>query len=312
MDTLNGTRITTIRLIGFQTPRGITYLIFFLFLVIYCVTVCGNISIIILVSYGKSLHSPMYFFLSQLSLSDIVLVSDILPNMLSIVLMKEIAMPLSECIAQLFFFAFSESTECFLLTVMSYDRYLAICRPLHYTMIMSHRCCRIMAISSWILGICVVLIYTLTLSKLQFCGPNIVDHFFCDLNPVLELSCSDTTIVEMETTSLGTIFLIVPFFIILASYICILVTVLEIPTLTGRQKVFSTCSSHLSIVCLFYGTLFSIYFVPRGAQSKSIAKLLSLLYTVVTPLMNPLIYSLRNKDLKNVAWKLVCTLKNCS
>ncbi|XP_040197765.1 olfactory receptor 1468-like [Rana temporaria] len=300
----NVSRITKIHLLGLQTPHSITFLIFFLFLLIYFVTICGNLLIITLVSYSKSLHSPMYFFLSQLSLSDILLVTDILPNTLHTVLMKGIIISFSDCITQFYFFGFSESLECLLLTVMCYDRYVAICKPLHYSLLMNFQLCWVMIITCWVLGLLAVLIPTLTISQLDFCGPDIINHFFCDLDPILQLSCSDAPNVLLEWL-MNVIVVVIPFFTIIISYVYIIITIFNIPSITGRQKVFSTCSSHLTVVFIYYGTLVCVYLVPRRGQSGNITKFLSLLYTVVTPLMNPIIYSLRNKDLKEAAAKII-------
>ncbi|XP_018428347.1 PREDICTED: olfactory receptor 1468-like [Nanorana parkeri] len=305
MDDKNMTVITVIRLLGFKIPQRITFLVFFLFLIIYCVTICGNLLIITLVFYSKALHSPMYFFLSQLSISDILLATDVVPNMLHAVLRNTTTVSVSGCLTQFYFFAATEMLECLLLTAMSYDRYLAICKPLHYTLLMNHQFCWIIVVTSWSLSFLVILITTLTISTLQFCGPNIIDHFFCDLDPILQLSCSDTTIVQLESTFLSAMFAVIPFFIIVVSYIYIIVTIFEIPSISGRQKVFSTCSSHLTVVSIFYGTIVCVYLIPSRGQSWNITKFLSLLYTVVTPLLNPIIYSLKNKDLKQVVGKII-------
>ncbi|XP_018428343.1 PREDICTED: olfactory receptor 472-like [Nanorana parkeri] len=305
MDEKNVTMITVIHLIGFQTSQSITFLVFFLFLMIYCVTICGNLLIITLVFYSKALHSPMYFFLSQLSISDIILTMDILPNMLNSLIANTTIISLPDCITQLYFFASAETLQSPLLTVMSFDRYLAICKPLHYKLLMSHRFCWIIIITCWTLSFLSVFIYTTTISKLRFCGPNVVDHFFCDLDPILGLPCSDTTLVRVETTSMSVMFAIVPFFVITLSYVYIIITILEIQSITGRQKAFSTCSSHLTVVAIFYGTNVGVYLVPSRGQSWNISKFLSLLYTVVTPLLNPIIYSLRNEDIKQVVGKII-------
>ncbi|XP_040198053.1 olfactory receptor 11L1-like [Rana temporaria] len=305
MDQRNVTRITTIHLLGFQIPQSITFLIFFLLLLVYCITICGNLLIITLVSYSRTLHSPMYFFLSQLSVLDIILVTDILPNMISTVLIKKTIMSFSDCLAQFYFFVITECSECLLLTVMSWDRYLAICKPLHYTLKMNHQVCWTLVILCWILSVFGALVYTVTISTLQFCGPDIIDHFFCDLDPILQLSCSDTTAAQFEVTILGVIFVVMPFFIIIVSYAYIISTILKIPSVTGRQKVFSTCSSHLTVVCIYYGTLVCVYLIPNRGQTRDITKLISLLYTVVTPMINPLIYSLRNQELKIVVSNLI-------
>nr|DBA29764.1 TPA: hypothetical protein GDO54_005824 [Pyxicephalus adspersus] len=266
MDENNITRITVIHLVGCATQPKIEYLVFFLLIIVYFMTVCGHLLIITLVSYSKSFHSPMYFFLTQLSLSDIVIVTDILPNMLNAVLVKEIIIPFSLCLTQLYIFSVSEVLQCLLLTVMSYDRYLAICKPLHYSSIMSHHACWIVIIIFWTLSIFIELIKPLNISKLQFC---------------------DTSNIELEVTLLGGFIVVIPFFIIIVSYVYIIVTVFNIKSITSRQKAFSTCSSHLAVVSIFYVTI-----------------------TFVTPLLNPVIYSLRNKDLKQVVGKLINTIQH--
>ncbi|CAI9566751.1 unnamed protein product [Staurois parvus] len=294
-----------VHFIGFKTHQSVQHLIFLILFMVYCVTICGNLLIITLVSYGKTLHSPMYFFLSQLSLSDILIVTDILPNTLHAVLVEEAMISFSGCIIQFYFFAVSEVLQCFLLTAMAFDRYLAICKPLHYTLIMSHQVCWMIVTTFWILSMLIELIFALRISKLQFCGPNIVDHFFCDFHPIVDLSCFDTTSVELEVNLVGAVVVVIPFTVIIVSYIYIIVTIFNIPSITGRQKVFSTCSSHLTVVSIYYGTMVCVYLVPSRGQSLNVSKLLPLLYTVVTPLMNPIIYSLRNKDLKKVIGNLV-------
>ncbi|XP_040197762.1 olfactory receptor 11L1-like [Rana temporaria] len=304
MEEKNMSNITMIQLLGLQTPHSITFLIFLILLLIYCVTICGNLLIITLVSYSKSLHSPMYFFLSQLSALDILLATNILPNTLHTVLMKGSIISFSDCISQFFFFCVSEASECLLLTVMCYDRYMAICKPLQYALIMNVHLCWTMIITCWILSVILSLILTLTISKLTFCGPNIVDHFFCDLEPILQLSCSDPFMVLFEVTLIIFGSVVIPFFIIIVSYVYIIFIIFKIPSNTGRKKVFSTCSSHLTVVCIYYGTIVCVYLVPRRGQSWDITKFVSLVYTVVTPLMNPIIYSLRNKDLKSATAKI--------
>ncbi|KAM9312211.1 olfactory receptor 10A7-like [Gastrophryne carolinensis] len=295
----NMTMKIVIHLLGLQPPQNIKLWVFLLFLFMYCMTICGNLLIITVVSYSKTLHTPMYFFLSQLSISDILLVTNILPNMLHSLLVKDLIMPLSRCLTQLYFFGFSETLECLLLTVMSYDRYLAICRPLHYVLIMTHKLCWIIVITSWALPISLSFIYTLIISKLEFSGSAIMDHFFCDFYPILEISSTDTTIFQLIEKLMTIIFFITPFCVIIVSYIYIIVTILTSFSSRSREKVFSTCSSHMTAVSIFYATLISVYLVPTRGQFRKINKFLSLLYTVVTPLMNPIIYSLRNEDLKN-------------
>ncbi|XP_075061757.1 olfactory receptor 10A7-like [Mixophyes fleayi] len=304
-DENNQTMVTMFIFLGFQGTQKKRIVLFILFLVIYCVTICGNLLIIALVSYNKNLHSPMYFFLTQLSMNDILLTADIVPNLLYILLNDRGNISFIGCIIQFYLFGASETSECLLLTVMSYDRYLAICNPLHYASIMNSAYCLKLAIISWVLSYSIILLDTITTSMLQFCGPNIIDHFFCDLAPLLEMSCSDTNIVQLQVYVLSAIVVIFPCIIIIASYVNILFTILRIPSNTVRQKAFSTCSSHLAVVSIFFGTLFGVYVLSTKGQSLNISKILSLIYTVVTPLLNPIIYSLRNKDIKNALHKTV-------
>ncbi|KAM9312222.1 olfactory receptor 11L1-like [Gastrophryne carolinensis] len=301
--------VTEIFLLGFNNIGVFRLPLFIVIFMIYCVTVCGNLLIIALVSYSKTLHTAMYIFLSQLSIADIVLTCDIVPNILKL-LNQCISISFSCCLTQYAFFAFTEASECFLLMVMSYDRYLAICLPLHYTSTMTHVLCIKLITSSWILGCCVALIVTLGVCQLQFCGPNTIDHFFCDLSPLMELSCSDTFTLQMQDIVLCILGVVVPFLVIVVSYIQIISDILKISSSSGRQKAFSTCSSHLAVVSMFYGTLTVIYMLPSEGQLELASKALAMVYTVFTPFLNPLIYSLRNKDLKgalrDVVYKSIC------
>ncbi|XP_063785653.1 olfactory receptor 6B1-like [Pseudophryne corroboree] len=301
----NKTMVTAFILLGFQGPINIRMLLFILFLVVYCMTICGNLLIITLVSSNKNLHSPMYFFLTQLSMSDIIIATDVVPYMLHILLNGEGNITFIGCITQLYFFSATETSDCLILTVMAYDRYVAICKPLHYVSIMNNAHCMKLAILSWALSFSIILINTITTSMLQFCGSNIIDHFFCDLVPLLELSCSDTRIVQLEVSLISAPVLIIPIIIIIVSYSNILLTVLTSSSNTVRQKAFSTCSSHLTVVFIFYWTLFGVYALPTKGLSLSISKSLSIIYTVLTPLLNPVIYSLRNKDIKKALRKTV-------
>ncbi|XP_073480364.1 olfactory receptor 5P60-like [Aquarana catesbeiana] len=276
-----------------------TLLLFTLVLIIYIVTICGNCLIIILVNYSKILHSPMYFFLSQLSISDIMLITAIAPNILHIVLHERTSVSFSGCMAQFYVYGTIEAFECYLLTVMSYDRYLAICSPLHYVSIMKQSLCIQLVLASWIFSCSISLISTLEICQLEFCGLNVIDYLYCDLNPLLELSCSDTSTVLMESTLLCVPVLIFPFLVIVVSYTYIVLTILKMSSFSGRLKSFSTCSSHLTVVFLFYGTLIATYLIPKERKSGTISKIMSFLYTVFTPFVNPFIYSLRNKEIKD-------------
>ncbi|KAM5171591.1 olfactory receptor 10A7-like [Mantella aurantiaca] len=290
--------ITRVILLGFQVSPLFRMFLFSFFLAIYCAALCGNLQIITLVSYSKNLQSPMYFFLNQLSISDILLSSDIVPNFLNVLHNNIGIMSFPSCIAQFFFFILTEIYDCVLLTVMSYDRYMAICNPLLYNTVMKPIFCVQLIVLSWLLSISVSLVELITVCNLWFCGPNIIDHFFCDMEPLLDLSCSDISAVQLEMIIFCIPMVIFPFIFIIISYINIIYNILRISSTTGRQKAFSTCSSHLAVVSIFYGMLLFIYVLPTRGQSGNMSKILSLFYTVLTPLINPVIYSLRNKDIK--------------
>ncbi|XP_075715843.1 olfactory receptor 5G9-like [Rhinoderma darwinii] len=293
----NLTLVSEFFLLGFQVSHGIRISLFCLFFMVYCGTIYGNLLIIILVSISKNLHTPMYFFISQLSISDISVTTDIVPTMLDILLNNGGTITFIICFTQFYFFSASEAFECLLLAVMSYDRYVAICNPLRYTSIMTSGHCVILTVICWLLGFFFSLIYIITTTRLFFCGPNIIDHFFCDIVPLLELACSDNFIVHLEMYVVGIPVVFIPTTIIVMSYTYIILAILRIPSSIGRQKAFSTCSSHLIVVSIFYWTMFSVYVFPTKGQTVTISKILSLLYTVITPLINPIIYSLRNKDI---------------
>ncbi|DBA13649.1 TPA: hypothetical protein GDO54_018662 [Pyxicephalus adspersus] len=298
MGTVNQGNVTTFLFLGFSSIAVYNLLLFTLVLIIYIGTICGNFMIIMLIYYSKTLHSPMYFFLSQLSISDILLITDIVPNMLNIILHERTPISFPGCITQFNLFSSVETFECYLLTVMSYDRYLAICSPLHYASIMKQTLCIKLVISCWLLSCFIPFFLALEISKLEFCGPNIIDYFYCDFNPLVELSCSDASTLQLEATLICFPVLVLPLLVILVSYICIVITLLSIPSFSGRQKSFSTCSSHLTVVFIFYGTLNAMYLIPKERQLKLISKMMTMLYTVFTPFLNPFIYSLRNKDIK--------------
>ncbi|XP_068129276.1 olfactory receptor 2G3-like [Hyperolius riggenbachi] len=305
----NQTAISDVVLLGFEIFPNIRVFVFVLLLLIYGLTVCGNLLIIILVAYSKTLHSPMYFFLSQLSTSDIMLATNIVPSTLHGVLHKRGRITFGECIVQLTFFVFSGSTECVILAVMSYDRYMAICKPLHYTSVMNPTFCVNISGLSWLFSILIMVICANTVTKLDFCGPNVVDHFFCDPTALAKIACSDTTIIDLPIMYLSVPVLYMPFLSIIISYSYVVSTVLKIPTRSGKEKAFSTCSSHLTVVFIFYITLICMYSVPFSGASININKVMSLMYTAGTPLINPVIYSLRNKDIKVAVEKVTkfCT-----
>ncbi|KAM8972653.1 olfactory receptor 11A1-like [Pelodytes ibericus] len=302
---MNRTTIYEICLLGFKNIQTAKLFIFPLFLVTFVVTLTGNLLIIIVVSASHRLRSPMFFFLGHLSFSDLLLTINVVPNMLAVIWQGGIIIPIEGCFIQFFFYGTTVISECLLLTAMSYDRYLAICNPLHYHTIMDLQLCLYLVIWSWSLGFTITLIPMFFLHTLWFCGPNIIDHFFCDLGPLLALSCSDTTIVKFEVFTFSSFLTIVPFVFIFFTYINIFLTIMRIPSSTGKQKTFSTCSSHLAVVCTYYGALFAMYVAPSRGYTLNINKVLSLMYTVVTPLFNPIVYSLRNQEIKRVLRKYI-------
>ncbi|XP_026502713.1 olfactory receptor 6B1-like [Terrapene carolina triunguis] len=304
----NQTSVTEFILLGFGDLPELQILLFLLFLVIYIVTMAGNILIVALVVTDQHLHTPMYFFLGNLSCLETCYTSTILPKILASFLTGDRTISVRGCIAQFYFFCSLAATECYLLAAMSYDRYLAICKPLHYAPVMNSRFILQLAAGSWILGslACSTVIYLM--SQLIFCGPNEIDHFFCDFTPIIKLSCSKNHLVVLLDSILACVFTLPPFLLTVISYIFIITTILRIPSITGRQKAFSTCSSHLIIVTIFYLTLMIVYMLPKTNQLRAFHTVLSVGYTVVTPLANPLIYSLRNKEVKEALRKVVSKL----
>ncbi|KAM3924580.1 olfactory receptor 11G2-like [Leptodactylus fuscus] len=227
-----------------------------------------------------------------------MVITDIVPNLLHVLLNNGATITFIGCITQLYFLCAPEVFECFLLAVMSYDRYVAICNPLRYSTIMTSGHCVILSFACWLLGFSIILIYIIKITKFVFCKSNTIDHFFCDIIPVLDLACSDTFIINLEIYILSIPNVFIPTTIIVTSYTSIVRAVLRIPSSTGRRKAFSTCSSHLIVVSIFYWTMFGVYIVPTKGQTLTVSKIMSLLYTVFTPFINPIIYSLRNKDIR--------------
>ncbi|KAM4749321.1 olfactory receptor 5G29-like [Rhinophrynus dorsalis] len=250
----------------------------------------------------------MYFFFSHLSLCDIIISTNIAPNTLQVILLGRSRISPLGCITQLYFFGTFAITECCLLTVMSFDRYVAICTPLHYTSIMNQKTSCYLVIWSWTAGFLSGFIFYSFLFQLQFCGSNVIDHFFCDLAPLLNLACSDTIAIQIQVSIVAIVMCFFQFLFIVVTYICILISILQISSNTGRQKVFSTCSSHLAVVCAYYGTLVALYVVPSRRYEFNINKFLSLLNTVVTPLFNPIVYSMKNKELRKISKSVLRTL----
>lgn len=293
----NTSSITYVVLIGFGDLGEAGVGLFILFLGLYMVTLLGNLLLMLAVWASPRLHTPMYIFLCHLSCVDMAYTSSIVPLLLQELLTEELVMSLAACMVQLYVVGALLTTECFLLAVMSYDRYLAICQPLRYPILMHSRACTQLALGSWVGGFLFLGVMMTPLATLTFCGPHIINHFFCDYFPVMKLSCSDTMV--MEKVVLASSFLsLSPFFWTLLSYSCILASILRISSSARRQRAFSTCSSHLIVVFAFYGTLIAVYMTPPSETTFNLNKVLSLLYTVLTPLLNPLVYSLRNRDVQ--------------
>ncbi|XP_075715714.1 olfactory receptor 6Q1-like [Rhinoderma darwinii] len=309
MEEKNQTLVTEFLLLGFGNLHNLRIVIFILFLIIHIMALASNVFVIVLIWVTQSLHSPMYLFLSQLSLSEILFTSNIVPNMLWLILVGEGRLSVSRCLSQFYLVSVPSIAQCFLLAAMSLDRHVAICRPLHYAITMTFPHQLQMVTTCWLLGFTFPLPVYIFLCQLKFCCHNVINHFFCDIAPLLRLSCSSTSSVELVTVVVSFPVLLTPFMFITVTYISIIQTILKIPSITGRQKAFSTCSSHLIIVCMYYGTLSAIYIFPPKDNSIHLNKGLSVLYTLVTPLLNPLIYSLRNQDIRGAIWKYVTFLK---
>ncbi|XP_063802616.1 olfactory receptor 5G29-like [Pseudophryne corroboree] len=294
----NKTAVAEFFLLGFTNLSVFKFALFALFLIVYVVSLGGNLLIITLVLLSKLFHYPMYFFLIHLSFCDILFTTNVLPNMMHVIIRDGSSLSIASCVTQYHIFGFSASTESFLLMIMSYDRYVAICNPLRYNAIMSSSLQVLLVMSSWLLSLTVTLVSLILVCQLQFCGPNVIDHFFCDIAPLLEISCSDISKVKLEIYVCSVPIVLFPFLFIMGSYISIFLSIIRISSTSGRQKAFSTCSSHLIVVCLYFGTLFAVYVVPMDKSNLNINKILSLLYTVVPPLFNPIVYSLRNKEIR--------------
>uniref|UniRef100_A0A8D1AH38 Olfactory receptor n=1 Tax=Sus scrofa TaxID=9823 RepID=A0A8D1AH38_PIG len=293
----NQSSMSEFLLLGLHIHREQQGMFFTLFLGMYLITVLGNLLIILLIRLHPHLHTPMYFFLSHLALTDVSFSSVTVPKMLMYMQTQDQSIPYAACVTQTFFFLFLGCTDNLLLAVMAYDRYVAICHPLCYTIIMREELSLCLLAGSWLLSCADALIHTLLMAKLSFCD-NIIPHFFCDLAALLKLSCSDTSLNEMVLFTAGAVVFFFPLTGILVSYCHIGFSILRVPSTKGIFKALSTCGSHLSVVSLFYGTIVALYFSSSSGQSHDKNIIASVMYTVVTPMLNPFIYSLRNRDMK--------------
>nr|XP_060615716.1 olfactory receptor 1L4-like [Anolis sagrei ordinatus] len=307
----NQTHFTGFILLGLSTSPEFQGFLFPIFLSMYLLSLLGNLLIFLLIVSNRSLfHAPMYFFLSHLSLADLGFSSTTVPKMLHILVSQTNTISYSGCLAQMYFFVLFCTTDNFLLASMAFDRYVAICYPLRYSTHMSYKRCLLLATGSWFLAHVHSLLYVLLVSDFSFCISRAIPHFFCDLHPLIRLSCSDTSSVEMMLVSEGTTALLGPLLLILLSYMFIVLKVLKVPSASGKYKAFSTCSAHLTTVALFYGTLIGTYIRPSSTYSGSRLRVASILYTVVTPMLNPYIYSLRNSEI-HAAMKRLLQKRRC-
>ncbi|XP_061465571.1 olfactory receptor 8D1-like [Rhineura floridana] len=290
-------------LLGFTDQRELQLLCFVLFLAIYVFTVAGNLGMIVLIRMDPRLHTPMYFFLSHLSLLDMCYSTTIVPKTLVNSLTDRKFISFVGCTIQLFFFAACAVTESYLLAAMAYDRYIAVCKPLMYTVVMTHKICVGLVAGAYVAGVISSATHTIAIFRLPFCHSHRINHFFCDVPPLLTLACSDTHFNEMLLFAVVGFNVIVTTVIILASYLSVLTTILRIRTTEGRRKAFSTCASHLVSVMLFYGSSLFMYSRPSSSYSLDQDKVVSVLYSVTNPMLNPLIYSMRNKEVKDALRK---------
>ncbi|XP_064135037.1 olfactory receptor 5D18-like [Loxodonta africana] len=292
-------------LLGFSDCPELQVPLFVVFLAIYSLTVVGNLGMIVIIKINPKLHTPMYFFLSHLSFVDFCYSFIIAPKMLVNLVVEDRTISFLECVVQYFLFCTFVVTESLLLALMAYDRFVAICNPLLYTDAMSQRLCAMLVVGSYAWEVGCSLILTCSALKLSFHGANTINHFFCEFSSLLSLSCSNTYLSELLLFIFATFNVVSTLLMILTSYVSIVVTILKMSSASGRHKAFSTCASHLTAITIFHGTILFLYCVPNSKNSRHTIKIASVFYTVVVPMLNPLIYSLRNKDVKNTVSKIM-------
>ncbi|XP_048204534.1 olfactory receptor 1Q1 [Perognathus longimembris pacificus] len=298
MDNTNWTTVSQFVLLGISTHPEEQIPLFLLFLLMYTINVSGNFAIIMLIISSPRLHTPMYIFLSNLALADICFTSTTVPKMLQNIFSSTKTISYMGCLAQTYFFICFAAMENFLLAVMAYDRYVAICHPLRYPTILTKVLCAQMVVMCHVLSHLHALLHTLLMGRLIFCADSRIPHFFCDLYPLMKISCTSTHLNTLMIHTEGVIVINGALAFILVSYACIISAVLSIPSAKGKWRVFSTCGSHLTVVAIFYGTLTWVYFRPLSSYSVAKGRIVTVMYTVVTPMLNPFIYSLRNGDVQ--------------
>nr|XP_004667807.1 olfactory receptor 8K3-like [Jaculus jaculus] len=307
----NLTVVTEFVLMGITNRPELQAPLFGLFLVIYVISVMGNLGIIILTNMDVRLQTPMYFFLRHLAFTDFVYSTTVGPKMLANFIVDQNTISYYLCATQLAFFLLFIGSELFILSAMSYDRYVAICNPLLYTVIVSHRVCWALVTITYLYCTFMSFVVTINIFSLSFCGNNIINHFFCDCIPLISLLCSNTHDIELIIMMFAAFDLISSLLIVLVSYLLILIAILRMNSAEGRRKAFSTCGSHLTVVTVFYGTLIFMYVQPESSHSIDTDKISSVFYTLIIPMINPLIYSLRNKDVKDALpriWQKICNI----
>ncbi|XP_030047872.1 olfactory receptor 5V1-like [Microcaecilia unicolor] len=299
MDKRNHSGVTEFIILGLSNAPESQIILFISFLIIYLITITGNLLILILITNDSHLHSPMYFFLANLSIVDLVCVSVTVPKMLDNFLSERKSIPFFGCILQMYCFQFLIVVECYILAAMAYDRYVAICHPLNYPLIMNKRARVRLAAGCWFIGFINSVTEAACVCTLDFCGPNAVDHFFCDVSPLYKLSCSSVFAQEIVFLVVVSFCGIMPLLLVVASYVCIISAILKIRTSEGRRRTFSTCASHLVVVTLYYVSGTYCYMRPYSMYALSEeVKLIAVIYSVINPMLNPIIYSLRNKEVK--------------
>ncbi|KAM5236000.1 olfactory receptor 6Z7 [Ctenodactylus gundi] len=294
----NMTRVQEFILLGLSMRQGTKDSLFAVFLTLYLLTIMENMLIVYLICSHRELHKPMYFFLGNLSCLEMCYVSVTMPTLLMGLWTGRYHISFQACMTQLFFFIILVGTECILLSSMAYDRYVAICRPLHYPLLMRPQVCLGLALSSWLGGLVVSVIKTTCIASLSYCGPNVINHFFCDVSPLLNLSCTHVALTELVDFISAIVILWGCLLMTMASYVAISKAVLRMPSAAARLKAFSTCASHLVVVGIFYSATIFIYARPSRMEDMDLSKMLSVIYTVVTPMCNPIIYCLRNKEVQ--------------
>ncbi|XP_075831147.1 olfactory receptor 5B3-like [Microtus pennsylvanicus] len=306
----NRTEVTHFLLLGLTDDPSLQLPLFITFLLIYIITLVGNLGMILLIFMDFRLHTPMYFFLGHLSLADLFYSSAVTPKVMAGFLVGDKVISYNECAAQMFFFVAFGSVENYLLASMAYDRYAAVCKPLHYATTMTTSVCTSLIIGSYIIGFVNASIHTGDTFQLYFCGSNVVHHFFCDIPAVMVLSCSDRQVSELVLVSIVSFHMFFAFIVIWISYTFIFVTILKMHSAAGHHKAMSTCASHFTAVSIFYGTAIFMYVQPSSSHSMDTDKIASVFYTMVIPMLNPLVYSLRNKEVKSAFKKIVLEAKS--